>query len=158
MKDHDVQFIFGDLNFRIDLDNNTCKQWIASGNLKTLSGYDQLKKTINPNLLELDEGPLEFDPTFKYDIGSSNYDTSKKKRAPAWCDRILFKKNENIELVKYNTVNYTNSDHKPVYGIFNVFVRKIIHEEKERILRDLQDNNLFIKTRDLSGLFRFMLS
>lgn len=101
--------------------------------------------------MELDEGPLDFDPTYKYDIGTNNYDTSKKRRTPAWCDRILFRRNENLELIKYDKVNYLNSDHKPVFGIFNIGVKKIIHEEKERILRDLKVNNELKRTRDLSG-------
>lgn len=30
------------------------------------------------------EGPLLFRPTYKYDYGSDNYDTSEKMRIPAW--------------------------------------------------------------------------
>ena len=85
-KDHDIQLIFGDLNFRIDLDEAKCKEMIKNGNLTTLALYDQLlkAKTVNPNLYELDEGVLNFDPTYKYDIGKNEYDTSNKKRVPSW--------------------------------------------------------------------------
>ena len=158
LKEHDIQFIFGDLNFRIDLDNNTCRQWIASGNLKSLTGFDQFKKIINPSLMELEEGTLDFDPTYKYDIGTNNYDTSKKKRTPAWCDRILVKRSEDVEIVKYDKVNYVNSDHRPVYGIYQINVKKIIHEEKERIIRDLKENNDGNnRSKDISCNIYFMI-
>lgn len=37
------------------------------------------------------EGPLHFRPTYKFDHQSDTYDSGKKKRVPAWTDRILFK-------------------------------------------------------------------
>lgn len=38
------------------------------------------------------EGPITFLPTYKYDIGSVGvFDSGEKRRAPSWCDRILFR-------------------------------------------------------------------
>lgn len=31
-----------------------------------------------------EEGPLMFPPTYRYDVGTNNYDTSEKMRIPAW--------------------------------------------------------------------------
>jgi len=65
------------------------------------------------------EGTLGFKPTYKYNVGSSDYDTSHKIRVPAWTDRILFKiqDTDNIQatLHSYDSIDQVyGSDHKPV--------------------------------------------
>ncbi len=141
-KEHDIQFIFGDLNFRIDLDINACLQMIESGNIASLAIYDQLNKakTVSTSLIDLEEGPLNFNPTYKYVVGTSEYDM-KKKRVPSWCDRILFKKNKNLKVLEYDRVEYTHSDHKPIYGIYKIIVSKIDEEKKKAIINELKENS-----------------
>lgn len=38
------------------------------------------------------EAPINFAPTYKYDIFSDDYDTSEKNRIPSWTDRVLYRK------------------------------------------------------------------
>lgn len=47
---------------------------------------------------------------------------SEKNRAPAWCDRVLWK-GERILQLEYNSVMALQlSDHKPVYAVFSTGV------------------------------------
>ncbi|KAH8658720.1 phosphatase family protein-like protein [Tricladium varicosporioides] len=63
--------------------------------LDSLLPHDQLKHMQKKKKALHDgwrEGPITFLPTYKYDVGSMGaFDTSEKRRAPSWCDRILFR-------------------------------------------------------------------
>lgn len=39
------------------------------------------------------EGPVHFQPTYKFDKNSNTYDSSKKQRIPSWTDRIVYRSN-----------------------------------------------------------------
>ncbi|XP_010123833.1 PREDICTED: LOW QUALITY PROTEIN: phosphatidylinositol 4,5-bisphosphate 5-phosphatase A [Chlamydotis macqueenii] len=139
--DHDLVFWFGDLNFRIEsLDIRFVKYAIDSNILSQLWEKDQLNiaKTTWPVLSGFQEGPLNFPPTFKFDVGTNKYDSSAKKRKPAWTDRILWKiKSPSVglgaggrgpsrgvlsvsQLCYCSHMEYTVSDHKPVAAAFAV--------------------------------------
>jgi hypothetical protein len=140
-KDANFQFIFGDLNFRLELDIPQVINLIEKKAYKTLISYDQFNKfkSVNTQLYSLTEGELLFDPTYKYSKGTNEYDI-KKKRVPSWCDRILFNKSNKIHLLEYNRVEYTVSDHKPVYGVFRINTQSINKEEKVKILKEIKSN------------------
>uniref|UniRef100_A0A8C2GJ85 Phosphatidylinositol 4,5-bisphosphate 5-phosphatase A n=1 Tax=Cyprinus carpio TaxID=7962 RepID=A0A8C2GJ85_CYPCA len=143
--DHDVVFWFGDLNFRIeDLDMQVVKSAIDNNKLSTLWEKDQLNmaKGSETVLEGFHEGPLKFSPTYKFDVGTDMYDTSGKKRKPAWTDRILWRlrpmaqvsnsmsKRSSLSGLTSGTrvsqhfyrshMEYTISDHKPVSSIFTL--------------------------------------
>ena len=95
--DHDFIFWMGDLNFRIkDVPKHVIEEAVAQGDAVSLLEKDQLKSTIVDSGIfdEFEEGDITFDPTFKFDLNTHQYDTSKKQRKPAWTDRVLFKSNQ----------------------------------------------------------------
>ncbi len=49
------------------------------------------------------EGKLNFPPTYKFDPGTDNWDSSDKARAPAWTDRVLWK-GQHITQTSYKSV------------------------------------------------------
>lgn len=51
-----------------------------------LSLVIQLKRVIDSGLAfeGFEEGPILFRPTYRYDVGTDDYDTSEKMRIPAW--------------------------------------------------------------------------
>ncbi|RDL40477.1 uncharacterized protein BP5553_00456 [Venustampulla echinocandica] len=63
--------------------------------LDSLLPHDQLRHMQKKKKAFHDgwrEGPITFLPTYKYDVGSMGiFDSSEKKRAPSWCDRILYR-------------------------------------------------------------------
>ena len=70
-----------------------------------------------------EEAPLLFAPTYKYDRGTDVYDTSHKKRAPAWCDRVLWRESECLALVSYGRCEQLkSSDHRPVTADLELYV------------------------------------
>ena len=163
-RNSDIFFIFGDLNFRIDTQYENFKEIIKNEKeniWKTLLDFDQLNKSrqASMNLDIIDEMEINFKPTYKYCIGSNEYDytlndnkdnigkKSGKKRNPSWCDRILFKKNDkntNIIGLKYESVmdeKFKVSDHRPVYAIFNIEVMRDNIDKKNEIINEINQNN-----------------
>ncbi|KAI0814728.1 type II inositol-1,4,5-trisphosphate 5-phosphatase [Xylaria sp. FL0064] len=63
--------------------------------LDSLLPHDQLRQVMKSKKAFHEgwrEGPITFLPTYKYDVGTVGlFDSSEKKRAPSWCDRILYR-------------------------------------------------------------------
>lgn len=134
IKDHDQIFWLGDLNYRItEMDPQNVKRLVNDNNFEPVLELDQLRQQhkLHHIFSGYIEGAITFRPTYKYDAGTDNWDSSEKHRAPAWCDRILWK-GENIQQLAYRSHPSLNiSDHKPVSAVFNTAV-KIVAEEKYR--------------------------
>ena len=127
----DFIVLMGDLNYR--LNNLNVDMKLMQNDPLSFLNYDQLQNEIDfkrLNLFGFKESKINFKPTFKYWNNTNNYqyiDTNKLDQAPAWTDRILYKKNQtckNVLDVKQEIYNSMHdiimSDHKPVYSYFSL--------------------------------------
>ena len=91
-----------DTNYRIDLDNTIVRSLAEHDDFPPLLLSDQVGCLFvfpqsSDDFIQLrnvmqsgsafagyEEGPLLFRPTYRYDLGTDNYDTSEKMRIPAW--------------------------------------------------------------------------
>ncbi|KAL6262255.1 hypothetical protein P5V15_007350 [Pogonomyrmex californicus] len=146
----DCVFWCGDLNFRLAQPREEVIQWITNTCFPQESPInmhkDQLRNILNEGavLRGFEEAPIMFPPTYKYDPGTHNFDSSSKQRTPAYTDRILFRgkghtrgyirrvshesstssKDGVIECLVYDSVpSICTSDHKPVWGVFKTILR-----------------------------------
>nr|XP_042912265.1 uncharacterized protein LOC107443026 isoform X2 [Parasteatoda tepidariorum] len=129
----DCVFWCGDLNFRIMWNRLAVLRFMKerdhsnNESCSTLLKHDQLQKAIKEGAAfhGFQEGFINFDPSFKFDVGTNAFD-STKQRVPSYTDRVLyrFKESSCISCLHYNSVpELVSSDHKPVYGIFNVTLK-----------------------------------
>jgi len=138
----DLVLFCGDLNYRIDRPREIAETLLcrlralhdASARdalRRSLLAHDQLSGVIAGRraFVGFREGKIAFAPTFKFDKGTDDYDTSAKRRVPAWTDRVLFKLNERqgeersvrAQVLRYDSVPEANhSDHRPVFATFRV--------------------------------------
>lgn len=140
----DYVFWAGDLNFRLATPRAKVLEWLAKTSFPLPAHlphgymhYDQLCSVLSDGAAfrGFSEANITFPPTYKYDTGTQNFDTSSKQRTPAYTDRILFKhrhvrrlsgqpETPPIECLVYDSVpSIVTSDHKPVWGVFKTHVR-----------------------------------
>jgi phosphatidylinositol-bisphosphatase len=143
---HDLIFWIGDLNYRIDDSLSTEEVFgcIEAIDLETLRGKDQLniERKHRRAFQGFEEGTLNFLPTYKYQPGTDNYERrpEKKLRAPAWCDRILWKRmsnKESVQLLDYRRSNLVPSDHKPVSARFQCTLRRVVATNEQTVFQNL---------------------
>lgn len=142
--EHDQVFLVGDLNYRVDFqDAKDTKELDEIGklNYSKYREHDQFHRQMGTHgvLARFSEKRIYFGPTYKYKPGSNERDT-RKKRWPAWCDRILYL-GEGIEQVDYiSHSDLTISDHKPVSSLFKVKEIKVVDKNKfKEVLEDIME-------------------
>lgn len=156
IEDHEAVIWLGDFNYRIGTKPEYARDLIdtyrsvggvgtkAQDALRDLHKHDQLdiQMVAGQTFPFYQEGVIGFLPTYKFDLGNDNYDTSEKARIPAWTDRILYKidatKGTDMRQTAYDSVmNLRFSDHRPVYSTFDVRIRVIDEKRKTALLKEL---------------------
>jgi len=143
LEDHDLLVVFGDLNFRLEgQEMEEVVKKVRQGKWQQLLQHDQLRleQASGMDLLsKLDlfmEMSISFPPSYKYVVGSDHFDEGPKRRAPAWCDRILWHTHQRRlpqvtdpdprPLLLYHYYHFhlqpRISDHKAVCGGFSINV------------------------------------
>lgn len=152
--DHELIILNGDLNYRIDtMSRDTVVIAVKQGNLAKLLDRDQLlvarRRRPDFKLRAFEEMPITFAPTYKYDVGTDNYDTSEKKRSPAWCDRLLYRGRGRIQQVDYRRHEVRVSDHRPVTGKFRLTIKKISPKKRAAAWIEAQQRFEDVKDREV---------
>lgn len=148
---HDQVIWLGDLNYRIALSYSETQKLLVNNDWDTLLDKDQLKieREAGRVFSGWKEGKIYFAPTYKYFYNSDTYfgemKTSKKKRrTPAWCDRILWHGN-GIRQLSYIRGESRFSDHRPVCATF--FVDVMVNENG--LKKELPSCNMKVEIEEL---------
>jgi len=145
--DHEICILNGDLNYRIDHSRDAIVQRAKNNDLAPLLERDQLlvERKRNPGfrLRVFNEDAITFAPTYKYNVGTDTYDSSEKKRSPAWCDRLLYRGLGRIKQTDYRRWEVKASDHRPVSGVFQIKLKTVDSEKRavvwERCREEYED-------------------
>lgn len=136
--DHERVIWLGDLNYRISLSYEDTKKLLTENNWDALFEKDQLniQRASGSVFKGWSEEKIYFAPTYKYSCNSDSYagetaTSKKKRRTPAWCDRILWH-GDGIAQLSYFRGESQFSDHRPVCGTFIVEVKRLDGQSKRR--------------------------
>jgi hypothetical protein len=160
LRDAECVVWMGDFNYRINqtyeevirVTGPVPSQKIDPAKIEQLLQHDQLIQQARMNKIfhGLCEIPPPFNPTYKFDKGNMTYDTSEKRRVPAWTDRILWRgsvpcqvqasegRSEDVVVsvpgphVYYACMDVLDSDHKPVRLELDLSVTRRIVDSKWR--------------------------
>ncbi|KAG6041285.1 hypothetical protein E4U41_005113 [Claviceps citrina] len=138
IEDHDAIIWMGDFNYRIGLGLEKAKALVKKRDIESLYENDQLNLQMVAGLAFpfYSEARIGFMPTYKFDVGTDNYDSSEKARIPAWTDRIL-RKGSILRQLSYESAPLRFSDHRPVYATFECRVNMINEKVRQDISREL---------------------
>lgn len=122
----DCCIFMGDFNYRLDKDIDYVKSLLSVKTNYTNKEKEVIEKLIlfdqrkcnNTDLIQFQECPITFLPTFKFVPGTDEYWFHSDNKLPGWTDRILYKYNK--DKITFTPNKYTSimemkiSDHKPV--------------------------------------------
>ncbi|XP_020571774.1 type II inositol polyphosphate 5-phosphatase 15-like [Phalaenopsis equestris] len=169
LSDADMVVFMGDFNYRLfGLSYDEARDMVSQRCFDWLRDKDQLRAEMKAGKVfqGMREGQIKFPPTYKFEKhqpGLSAYDSSEKKRIPAWCDRILYRDNRSISVAECSLecpvvssialydgcMDVTDSDHKPVRCIFSIEIarvdRRVKRQEFGEILQSHQKISFLLK-------------
>lgn len=129
------------MNYRTELSYEDTLVLIQKKDYKSILDNDQLsiEKKNGKVFNSFKEHPIDFPPTYRFDTGTNQYDTSEKKRVPSYTDRVLYRTNEkDIQCINYTShQEYNSSDHKPVFTLFHVMVKKRIDDKYQKLKEEI---------------------
>ncbi|KAL3132931.1 hypothetical protein ABBQ38_006845 [Trebouxia sp. C0009 RCD-2024] len=96
MRDAEMLVWAGDFNYRIEATYEDALERIRNNELDYLIERDQCRREMYAGhaFQYVREAPITFCPTYKFDKYNADpfgYDSSEKRRVPAWTDRIFFR-------------------------------------------------------------------
>ncbi|GAA5965983.1 hypothetical protein JCM3765_004142 [Sporobolomyces pararoseus] len=152
----------GDLNYRLELPRKEVEHLIQRSDLASLQKFDQLElqKLNHLAFSEFEEAKITFPPTYKFDRGTTDYDTSEKQRVPSWTDRILWLSLNQGEVSATSYESHQDcviSDHKPVSALLSVPVSTVDEKRRNLIQQEVIaeltkfDNDLLPDVKILPG-------
>ena len=112
---------------------------LEENNLEALQEADQFVQQRHQRkvFVGYKEGKINFIPTYKYDPGTNDWDSSEKARPPAWTDRVLWK-GEHVSQTAYRShMKLKVSDHKPVSAVFQAGMKVIDKVKRQKIKEDI---------------------
>ncbi|KAH9809412.1 Endonuclease/exonuclease/phosphatase [Melampsora americana] len=130
------------------------KALVDSGQIDRLLASDQLRGQMEAGKVfeGFEEARITFKPTYKFDVGTSIYDSSEKQRIPSYTDRILYLpgRTNDVEVLSYNSDEGPKmSDHKPVGATMIVGIYEIdsnilsqVEGEMERELDGMENERM----------------
>ncbi|XP_068662438.1 type I inositol polyphosphate 5-phosphatase 10-like [Aristolochia californica] len=149
--EHDRVIWLGDLNYRIALSYSETRKLLENNEWHALLEKDQLKieREAGRVFKGWHEGKIYFAPTYKYSYNSDTYagetiTSKKKRRTPAWCDRILWH-GDGITQLSYIRGESRFSDHRPVCAVFVVDAEVVDCRSKKGI----PSSNIKIEVEEL---------
>ncbi|XP_051126820.1 type I inositol polyphosphate 5-phosphatase 5-like [Andrographis paniculata] len=126
--DHERIVWLGDLNYRVAMSYEETKVLLEDNNWDSLLAKDQLirEREAGRVFQGWKEGKITFAPTYKYTHNSDSYAgancNKRKRRTPAWCDRILWR-GDGIQQLCYIRRESRFSDHRPVCALFSLQIQ-----------------------------------
>ncbi|KAJ4973015.1 hypothetical protein NE237_006189 [Protea cynaroides] len=166
LSEADMVVFLGDFNYRLHgISYDEARDFVSQRCFDWLRERDQLRAEMKSGKVfqGMREGIIRFPPTYKFErhqAGLGGYDSSEKKRIPAWCDRILYRDNRSASvsecslecpivssICQYEAcMDVTDSDHKPVRCIFGVEIARVDESIKRQEFGEIMGSNETIRS------------